>query len=260
MTTGHIKSAKRALELFELYAAVQRPLSVTEVSRKMEMPQSSTSELLQSLVSLGYLDHDMVSRTFYPTIRIFLLGTWIHMRHERAGRLPALVMGAAEKTGETVLLSMPNGINSQSVLVHVGFEPDVLRVHSGFSRPLTCCASGWALLSSRSDEEIGKIIRRVIAESENPHWRKTAGDAAEGVRRFRELGYARTRGHSREGLSGIALRLPDVGDRTEFAISVAGPTDRIEEKEPLILEALQELKREIAASDTADGLAQPVTS
>jgi DNA-binding IclR family transcriptional regulator len=259
MTTGHIKSAKRVLELFEMYAAVQKPLSVTEVARKMEMPQSSTSELLQSLVSLGYLDHDKESRTFYPTIRIFLLSTWIHMRHERSGRIPALVMRVTEKTGETVLLTMPNGVFSQSVLINVGSEPDVLRVYSGYSRPLPCCASGWSLLAAKSDDEIGKIVRRIVAESDNPHWRKTAPDAIEGVKKYREFGYAHTRGHSSENVSGIAIRLPDIGDRTEFAVSVAGPIDRIQEKKTAILEALHELIAELAEPNAKHellGLAQ----
>lgn len=72
--------------MFELFAAEQRPLSISEISTEMEMPQSSTSMLIKSLVEFGYLEHVPIARTGYPTFRIALLGTWMRRRHERTGR------------------------------------------------------------------------------------------------------------------------------------------------------------------------------
>ena len=245
MTTGPVKSARRVLELLEMYAAVQHPLTVTEISRHMEMPQSSTSEMLQSLVSMGYLDHDTNARTYYPTIRVSLLGTWIGMRDQRAGRMPAIVSRMTEKTGETVLLTMRNGIFSQIILGQDHNTPQLMAVETRNTNPLACCASGWSLLANKSDEEIGKIIRRTTSEVENPHWRKTAPDALDGARNYRKNGYAQTRGHSKPDSAGIAIRLPDTDQRMEFAISVVGPVSNIEEKKNSILDALRDLMQDL---------------
>ncbi|MCG8440202.1 MAG: helix-turn-helix domain-containing protein [Caulobacterales bacterium] len=241
MTVGHIKSAKRTLELFEMFAAVQKPMSVTQIADYLDTPQSSTSELLQSLVALGYLENDKTSRTYYPTVRIAMLSTWIHRRHEEAGRLPGLLAKMSRETGETAIFTMRIGIDVQNVLVHYGPNPDCIRVDSGNVRPLTCCASGWALLAAESDGDVGKIMRRVSAETTNPHWRKTCLDAAEGVRHYRAHGYAMTRNHLREGSSGIAVRLPRAEHESQFAVAVVGPPNRIAAKLDMILAELHEL-------------------
>ncbi len=238
MTIGQIKSARRTLEVFEMFATVQKPLSVTAIAKRMSMPQSSTSELLQSLVTLGYLDHDVQARTYYPTLRIGILSTWMYQRHEQFGDIPAQMSEVAEATGENVLLAMRNGINSQYVLGQLSGRPNEFCVENGELKPLTSCASGWALLAYESDQEIGKIVRRVQAEAECELHRRTASCALEGVKRFRERGYAMSRGHSKEGVSGVAIRLRQPGSRTQLALSVSGPIERIEKKKTEILNAL----------------------
>src|SRR5690606_38656604 len=72
-----VKSAGRALQILEYFDAVQREASVSEISRALHCPQSSTSVLLRSLVHLGYLQNDRYRRTYYPTRRVSLLGNWV---------------------------------------------------------------------------------------------------------------------------------------------------------------------------------------
>lgn len=74
---GIIKSAKRVLVLFECFAECRRPLSVTDVVRGLEYPQSSASALLKSLARLGYLDYDRHERLYVPTLRSSLFGCWM---------------------------------------------------------------------------------------------------------------------------------------------------------------------------------------
>ncbi len=245
MTVGQIKSARRTLEIFEMFATVQRPLSVTAIAKRMEMPQSSTSELLQSLVNLGYIDHDARERTYYPTLRIGILSTWIYQRHRQFGNIPAQMSEVAELTGENVILAMRNGINSQYVLGQHAGHFDEFCVENAESKPLTSCASGWALMAYESDLEIGKIVRRVQAEAQCELHRKLASCALQEVKRFRERGYAMSSGHSKEGISGIAIRLRQHSGRTPLALSVSGPIDRIAENKTLILNALCEFGKKL---------------
>ena len=72
-----VKSAQRVLEVLEYFAATRDPATVAEVSRQLAFPQSSTSMLLSSLETLGYLTYDADDRTFRPTVRVMLLGSWI---------------------------------------------------------------------------------------------------------------------------------------------------------------------------------------
>ena len=72
-----VKSATRVLEIFEYFDEVRRPVTIQDVAQALSYPHSSTAALLKSLVSLGYLEHDDRGKTFFPSIRISLLGNWV---------------------------------------------------------------------------------------------------------------------------------------------------------------------------------------
>src|SRR3954467_12300537 len=72
-----VKSAGRVLQVLEFFDEVQREARVQEIAERLSFPQSSTSVLLKCLVQLGYLDYDANSRSFLPSPRVALLGTWL---------------------------------------------------------------------------------------------------------------------------------------------------------------------------------------
>ncbi|MEM9725171.1 MAG: IclR family transcriptional regulator [Pseudomonadota bacterium] len=246
MSDRSIKSAERTLFLFELFAGAQQPMTVSEISARMQMPQSSTSVLLKALLQLGYLEYDAAARTYFPSLRIALLGTWLRRRRERSGRLPPLLSALAQSTGASAMLAMRNGVDAQYIMAQFGDDPLRLHVESGLRRPLACCATGWALLSRESDREIGKIIRRTQAEAARPLWRKTAARAVEEIALVRRRGYALSHGETTPGASAVAMLLPNIDEHHAFAVAVGGPIARIEERLDRILEALERLKRDFA--------------
>ena len=246
MNDKPIKSAERTLLLFEMFAAEQQRMTVSQIADGMSMPQSSTSVLLKSLVSLGYLDYDKRRRTYYPTLRIALLGTWIRRRHRRSGQIPQLLARVAKRTGESAVLAMRNGIYAQYALAQHGRDPLRLHIESGMRRPLACCSAGWALLSFDRDEDIGRIIRRTQAEAPNELWRKTAYKALDHVKHVRERGYAISNGETASGDGAISILLPALANQPPLAAGVGGPINRIREKQEIILESLYDLARGIS--------------
>ncbi|HEX7943640.1 MAG TPA: helix-turn-helix domain-containing protein, partial [Phenylobacterium sp.] len=75
-----IKSAERTIALFELFSREQQPFTVSHVARRLGVPQPSISMLLRNLREMGYLEYEPTSRTFTPSIRVALLGSWIDQR------------------------------------------------------------------------------------------------------------------------------------------------------------------------------------
>ncbi len=250
--TSPIKSAARALAVFELFAESQRPLTIMELTEGLEIPQSSTSMLVKSLVALGYLQHDERERNYFPTPRITLLGTWLHSQEQQVGPVPELLPEIAAKTGESSILAMRNGIHAQYLMVQVSADPLRLHVASGILRPLCCCSTGWTLLAQESDREIGKIIRRTQAESPNPHWRDTAPQSEKHVAFVRRHGYAYSKGETTNGAGAIAMLLPAKRGKSKFAVAIGGPNERIKAKQDLILTSLRQLTEEAPAEAVSD--------
>ncbi|MGN5477112.1 helix-turn-helix domain-containing protein [Cupriavidus basilensis] len=50
-----IPAASRAMAVFEVFAREKRELSNSDMARLLSLPESSTSDLLHTLHSLGYL-------------------------------------------------------------------------------------------------------------------------------------------------------------------------------------------------------------
>ena len=249
MSTDTIKSARRALGLFELFAEKQRPLSIKEIAVFMGVPQSSTSVLVKSLVTLGYLEHDQEDRCYYPTLRIALLGTWMRRRHKVSRRVPTLVSKLATVVGESVLISIRNGIYTQHVYAQKGEDPLSLTVESGQLYPLATTASGWMFLSRETDEEVGKIIRRTQAEVTNDYWRENAAQALENVQKSRHHGYAITEGHTHKEVAAVAVLLPISAGKQPLTLCVGGPTRRIHAKKEHIVESMSQALEELTQED-----------
>ena len=97
-----IKSAQRALEVLEYFSDARPTATVMDIARSMGYPQSSTSELLNCLVSLGYLNRDRDQRTYRPTARVAVIGSSVQPELFRKGRLLAILDHLAEETGGIV--------------------------------------------------------------------------------------------------------------------------------------------------------------
>ena len=67
------KIAKRVIEVLEFFDEDHPQATVMDIVRRFDRPQSSTSELLSSLVDLGLLHKDPCSRSYSPTPRAAML-------------------------------------------------------------------------------------------------------------------------------------------------------------------------------------------
>ena len=70
LESNKTKIAKRVIEVFEFFDQGSPSATVMDIVRRYRRPQSSTSELLASLVEMGLLYKDMRSRSYSPTPRL----------------------------------------------------------------------------------------------------------------------------------------------------------------------------------------------
>lgn len=211
-----IKSADRVLEILELFTPLRQSVTVMEVARALNMPQSSTSELLGSLVRRGYLYRDRTMRAFRPSARIALLGAWVHPTLFRHGHLPSMMDELADATGEIVALCSMPGVRLKHIhVVGEGAIPSELA--SGAERHLLHSPFGSTLISMTGNDELRRIVHRLNAESpEHQHVR--FADLAAEIDQLRKRGYAA--GPVADGWSGIAVLLPQEMGEERLSIGI----------------------------------------
>jgi DNA-binding IclR family transcriptional regulator len=233
-----IKSAERTVQVFEFFARVRRPATVSEVEDALQIPQSSTSVLLRSLSELGYLEYLAEDRMYRPTLRVTLLGDWLKPA------LPEDILTERlddlhRKTQETILVGRQQGSQIQYVYTLRPNQELQFYMQEGARQPLSTSASGRALLSALSDQAVRRIARRNNAEA-GVH--VDEGRLLEAVREVRRTGVSETD----PALSGereihaVATLLPRKTGSEQIALGIAGPKERMLKRRAEIIEILRD--------------------
>ena len=239
---GVIKSAKRVLELFEYFAECRSPLSVTDLVRGLDYPQSSASALLKSLTRLGYLDYDRHKRLYAPTLRVALLGGWVHDQlFSQASLSHMLDELHAASGGEAVVLGMQNDIYVQYIHMVQPPRQQVTGwyVKPGSLRPLCRSATGRILLSRKSDVEVQQLLWRINAEEE-PQLRLPVGDLLKELDRIRQDGYAYTEGTVNPEVGVLAVEMPTPPSQPPMALGIGGRIEKLRRERARYLDLLHQ--------------------
>jgi DNA-binding IclR family transcriptional regulator len=236
---GAVKSAKRALEILEVFAKHRRPLALKEVLDELGYPTSSGSALLKSLVELGYLDYDRERRVYFPTMRVAVLGDWVPGVLFGDGGLQPALEQLHEATGETVVLAVQSDLHAQYVHVIHSAEPLQVRLPPGTRRPLVRSGMGLVLLSAKTDAEIERLRRRTNAAGDGMG--QSREELMARVNEVRTRGYAYSRNSISPGLGVIGAALPRGPFGRVFAVGVAGRVERLDEKREAIVDGLKAL-------------------
>lgn len=239
MADGAVKSARRALEILEVFARHRRPLALKEVLDELGYPTSSGSALMKSLVALGYLDYDRERRTYFPTMRIHVLGAWVPGVLFGEGPLLAGLEDLHARTGHTIVLAVQSDLHAQYVHVLPSSEPLQLKAPPGTLRPLARSGMGLVLLSAKSDAEIERLRRRINASGEDIA--QTREELMSRVNEVRARGYAFSRNTISPGIGIIGAALPKGPFGRTFAVGVAGRVPDLEENRDEIVAALKGL-------------------
>lgn len=233
-----VKSARRVFEILEHFDRERRPLALKEIARRLNYPPSSGSVLLKSLVTLGYLEYDQASRTYFPTMRIAALGSWVQGSLFGEGEITRLMAHLHKKTKETVILATRSGLYAQYVHLIHSAEPLHFAVPPGTRRPLANSGMGWLFLSALGPRELDRVRRRINAEP-GRRQKFSADEILRRVAQVRAKGYAFSKGSVSEGVGIIGMLLPKGALGRRFALGLAGPIPRLERKEKAIVEALR---------------------
>lgn len=240
-----VKSAERTVALFEFFSRQQRPMTVGKIAEGLSMPQPSASMLLSNLTELGYLSYDRMARTYTPTIRVALLGSWIAHRFDEAGSMTARLKGLQDAVDETVFIGIQNGPYGQYVLALPKKSSRSMRALSGQMKLLTMSATGRVLLSMKSDAEALRWVHRCNAEAERPELQIAAGEFLSIIAKIREQGFAETRGDVTPSFGALAVSVSLPTDIMPIAIGVGVPIDKMDAKRQMIVSAMLKVKNAV---------------
>ena len=249
------KTARRVIEVLEFFDEQNRQATVMDIARRYNRPQSSTSELLASLVELGVLYREPDSRSYSLTPRAAILGSLSQPEMVRDGGLATLISRLSAQTGLGVALLGMVGLTTQVFRWTPGskYLPTAQGdLRNGAQDSLCDSPAGRLLLSTIRTERRDGMIRRLNAEA--PDGRNF--NTAEMSRHVQELGW---QGHA-AGSAGFgssaqmaAVLVPnEPGERPMVLSFLYEPSEEID---PAALVALLQRSVQRCATHAMNGAA-----
>ncbi|PIE67902.1 MAG: hypothetical protein CSA23_01535 [Deltaproteobacteria bacterium] len=224
-----VKSLARGLDLLTMIAEADKPLGITDLSRKMGLAKGSVSRIVTTLVQQKFVTRDPESARYRAGIRLWELGLK-SLEGLRFREVARPVMEAINgRTREGVHISVLNE-NNQMVFIDQIESTRTLRpfVRLGSLHPPYCVAMGKALLSVMSREELNQILpSELVSYTKNTITDKDA--LFDQLQAARKRGYATNHGEYRVDLSGIAAPIFDHLSKAVGTIGIVLASDRLTE-------------------------------
>ena len=160
--TRLVPAVARALGLLELFLGSRSELSAREITDALQLPRTTTHELTNTLLQLGYLApgvHDR--RSFRLGVKVLQLGSTYGERLDIAVEGRPVAQQVALECDETVHIAILDGADVVYV-VKIDSTRSVRMVSAQGRRvPANCTSIGKMLLSRMSDDELDLLYAGV---------------------------------------------------------------------------------------------------
>lgn len=245
--TASVKSAARVFELLEFFASIRRPAPLKEICGALRYPQSSTTALLKTLTSLGYLTYNRRRHLYFPTARLSALGDWIPASLFGQGKILEIMRDIHSETGETVSITIQNDIYLQYIRLILSTHAIRFHVDEGTMRLLPHSVIGWTLMSTMTDGEIENIVRRARIAAGPSVPMPSVAEMVAAAARIRREKYAYGENVPFLGGAAIAVLLPVTVLDQPVVLCIGGPLERMRAGRVRHLALLRGAVRRLAA-------------
>jgi DNA-binding IclR family transcriptional regulator len=237
----------RAMRVLEFLARSNRGASVSNVSRSLALPKSSTYLLLKTLEQEGYLQRSAWSGKFYFGVRLVRLCRSalanLDLREVARPSLTSLM----RQTGITVHLAVLEG--NEAVIIDRISPPGSSAGADWVTRRLdvNCTGVGKALAAYLPEEQFEKLITAQRFARHNDNTIVTVPGLKRELCKVREQGYALDDEEDEIGVRCVGVPILDSSQQAFAAISLAGTTELIPlERVPSLANSLKQTASEIS--------------
>ncbi len=226
-TSPNVTSVERALAILEFLDGARRGWNISEISRKLQIPKSSTHVLVRTLERQGYLKREPGSRGYTLGLKLYGLGRGV-MRNLSLPEVALPAMKAlSEHTGLTVHLAVLDV--DQAIYIQKVEAPGLIRfdTYIGKRSNLHCTAVGKALLAYTTWQRQQRFLSRGSFARHTKNSITTAAALRQELQRIRERGYAVDDEEEELQIRCVAAPVLDSAGELVAAIGTTGTTGQV---------------------------------
>lgn len=222
-----VPSIERALTVLEFLAQSRRGFSISEMSRRLGIPKSSTYLILTTLERRGFLQKNTQTGRYCFGLQLVSLSRSalenLDLREEAKPFLQSLM----RKTGLTVHLAVLE--RNEAVIIEKVEAPGLLKLATWIGRRLdvNCTGVGKALIAFLPEDELDRLSRAKSFARHNDRTIISISAMKRELAGVKQLGYAFDDEEDEVGLRCVGAPIFDTSQKTVAAVSVAGTTSQI---------------------------------
>jgi len=246
-----VQTLEKALDIIEVLSRESgNGLGISELSRSLgDMGKSTIHRILDTLTAYGYVERAPIKANYRLSWRLFEIGNVVQRQRSLSSIDFQLLQNLRDKYQETVNLAVR--VKEHAVTISK-LEPVSmpLRAHlnMGEREPLHATAVGKVLISEMDPEKVKELLGEGTLEKLTSNTITSVDSLIEELKKIKDQGYAIDDQELCIGVSCIAMPVKNFDNEIVAAISVTGPTARmnfskiteIKEDLRIVTEALSE--------------------
>ncbi len=222
-------SVKNALRLLKCFTVKTPEKRLTELANELDLGKSTTSRLLSTLLSEGFVFQDPITHRYRLGQRIVSLYHVMVMSYMDLAEVASpLIERLARETSEALRVAVLEENEVSYIFQKDGSRKEDIVTNVGARTPVHCTSSGKMLLAFQEELALNRILDRPLIK----YTSSTLIDPSalkEQLTRIRQQEYCVSLGEFIENMVSISAPIRDSAGQVISALTLIGPAHRLDE-------------------------------
>lgn len=241
-----LTSVQKSCRLLKQFLQADKELGVTELSKQLNQSKGSIHKLLTTLESEGFIKQNPQNKQYSLGYTLLELGTKVKKDNDWVEMTEPFLKDLMEATKELTCLCIIDGTDAIYLnKIETHYYPIRFAVEAYRRFPLYATSASRVILAHASETIIDQVLEKELLQF-TPYSFKSPEEIKERLVQIRKNGYEYSSNLRNIGVTGIAAPIFDTDGQVPAAISLIGPSDRMNEKKEHNIQAVLDTTRKIS--------------
>ncbi|WP_126429377.1 IclR family transcriptional regulator [Brevibacillus marinus] len=230
-----LSSVRNSCRLLKEFLDSPKELGVTELSKRLHLSKGTVHKILTTLEAEGFIRQNAKTKQYTLGYTLLELGNKVIQNHDIVDFSTPYLRHLLEQTRELVTLCILD--KTDAIYVAKLDSPHPIRFNVEIYRrfPPYATSGSRVLLAFQAAAFQEDVLRDVELKQYTPQSFTSVEEIKENLRQIRERGYEISCNRRNQGVTGIAAPVFDATGQVVAAVSVIGPSDRVQPQTEAIL-------------------------
>lgn len=246
MSKNRLSSVANAARVLKAFSTQHPTWGVADLAKHLELSTSTAHRLLSTLADEGVLDQDPENGRYRLSLTVFDMAASMPKHRSLHEAVLVSMTELRSRTGETVQVGVLDG--REVVYVERLDSPNTLRVFAEVGRRNSAhrTSTGKLLIAYLPSRQREQLLSGWVLEQRTPHTITDLATLRDELATIRSRGFAENRQESELGIVSFAAPIRDGGSQVVAALSLAGPSERMDDNRATFVNAVTVLARTVS--------------